>query len=116
MSDYRKGMVTHKMIVAEYDLLRMDVASRSLERLHKVMKGNWSYNKIWNYEYTANSRDHAEEGKAFLGIENYDEKAFIVGMPNDDYFSQAKVLKEVTPETREKAEAEMKARRDYAGL
>ena len=115
MSNFRNGYVTHKMVEASYDLLRMDVTTKELEKEHKVLRGNWSYNKVWEWEYTAAGREREESGKIFINIENYQERIYIVGMKNDEYFKHAKVLKEITGRV-EKEAAEMKARRDYAGL
>lgn len=95
MSNPRSGYVTHKMVVATYTLVRLDLVTHYIERVEVTRRGNWNYNRIWQLEYTAASREHQESGKMFVDIENYSEKVYIVGIPNDEYFSQAKVIKEV---------------------
>ena len=112
MSNYRNGQVTHKMVVADYDLLRMNVNTKELEKEHKTLRGNWTYNKVWEMEYTAAGREREESGRVFINIENYKERLFIVGMPQNEYFAQAKILKEIRSKEEEYVRQDIKLMKD----
>ena len=94
MANPRTGLITHKMVICEYTLKLLNTKTHNLEEQHITRKGLWTFEKVWDLEYRSTSRKPGSS-HMFVGIEDYTERKFIVGMEPDDYFEKAFVIKEV---------------------
>ena len=94
MANPRTGLITHKMVVCSYTLKLLNTKTHQLEHSKVTRKGTWSLEKVWDLEYRSTGKKPGSS-HMFVGIEDYSEKTYIVGMEPDDYFERAFIIKEV---------------------